>query len=280
MASKRKKLGFFHLRKILFTGIMLCVSVIFFFPFYMMVMMATHATNELYTGIHLLPGTRGLYNAQIVLEAGFLQYYFNSLYVAVLVTAFSVLVSMACGYALAKYSFKGREAFFVFIMITMMIPPQIGLVGFVTEMKQIGWLGNHLPLIVPPAANAFGVYWMRQYARSFIPTAIMESARIDGCGEFQTFFRIIIPMCKPAVITLAILSFVASWNSYLIPLVVINKQELYTMPIAISSIGSLFYAEYAGRIMALAIGTIPILIIFALGSKYFISGLSEGSVKE
>ena len=104
MASKRKKLGFFHLRKILFTGIMLCVSVIFFFPFYMMVMMATHATNELYTGIHLLPGTRGLYNAQIVLEAGFLQYYFNSLYVAVLVTAFSVLVSMACGYALAKYS--------------------------------------------------------------------------------------------------------------------------------------------------------------------------------
>ena len=88
MASKRKKLGFFHLRKILFTGIMLCVSVIFFFPFYMMVMMATHATNELYTGIHLLPGTRGLYNAQIVLEAGFLQYYFNSLYVAVLVTAF------------------------------------------------------------------------------------------------------------------------------------------------------------------------------------------------
>jgi multiple sugar transport system permease protein/cellobiose transport system permease protein len=152
-------------------------------------------------------------------------------------------------------------------------------VGFIIEMKNLHWLGTHLPIIIPPAANAFGVYWMRQYARSFIPSAVIESARIDGSGEAQTFFRIVIPMCKPAVVTLAILSFVASWNSYLTPLVAINQQKLYTMPIAIAGIGSLFHAEYAAQIMALTVGTIPILTIFSLSSKYFIQGLSVGAVK-
>ena len=154
----------------------------------MMVMMATHATNELYTAFICCQAPGGCITPRSCWRRAFSSIIFNSLYVAVLVTAFFRFGEpMACGYALAKYSFKAGRPSFVFIMITMMIPPQIGLVGFVTEMKQIGWLGSHLPLIVPPRRPMRSAF-MDAPVRPFLYShRHYGSARIDGCGEFQTF---------------------------------------------------------------------------------------------
>lgn len=269
----------FRAKKIITTGVMAILSLIAFIPYYIAMIMGTQNSNDLYRQLYLLPGKYARENLTLIIESGFLRYYLNSFVVASSVTVLSVLVSMAAGFAFAKYSFKGRNALFAFLMMTMMLPAQISLVGFVIEMKSFGWNNTLLPLIIPSAASAFGVFWMRQYAKSFIPTEVIESARIDGSNEFRTFFVIVIPMSKAAIITLGLLAFVMSWNSYLIPLVIINKSNLYTIPLALASLTSLYENNLASQIMAVAIGTLPALFLFSLGSKYFIRGLSAGAVK-
>ncbi len=269
----------FRAKKIVITGIVALFSLVAFIPYYVTFIMGTHTSESLYREIHWLPGNESARNLTIIIEAGFMKFYWNSFYVAVITAVLSVLVSLAAGYAFAKFSFKGNKVLFTIVMMTMMIPIQIGMVGTVIEMRTLGWLGTHLPIIIPFIPSAFGVFWMRQYAMSFLPTEVIESARIDGSGEFRTFFAIAIPMCKSAVITLLLLSFVMSWNSYLMPLVLINKRELYTIPLALASLTSLYENNLASQIMAVTIGTIPMLILFAFGSKYFIRGLSAGAVK-
>lgn len=269
----------FRGKKILTTGVVALFSLVAFAPYYFTVIMGTHASSELYRELQFLPGTHTWENLQLIIDSGFLKYYWNSFYVAACVTVLSVLVSMGAGYAFAKFRFRGADKLFLFVMLTMMVPPQIGLVGFVIEMRAFGWNNTLLPLIIPNAASAFGVFWMRQYARSFVPTEVIESARIDGSGEFRTFFSIIIPMCKAAAVTLGLLAFIGSWNSYLIPLVIVNKAHNYTIPLALSILTSMQENHLASQIMAVTIGTIPMLILFAAGSKYFIRGLSAGAVK-
>ena len=268
-----------QVKKIVFSAIMAIVAVMCFLPFYMMIIMGTYDTPNLYTNLNVLPGDLWLYNPVYIFKSGFLLYYRNSFTVSSLVTILSITFSMAAGYAFAKYRFIGNKQLFIFVMLTMMIPYQISLVGFLIQMRAFGWIGTLLPLILPPTASAFGVFWMRQYAISFVPTEILESARIDGSNEFRTFFTIVIPMSRAAMFTLGILAFSGSWNSYLVPLVVISNDNLNTITLAVSKLSSMFFNDYAKQICALTIGTIPILCIFATGSKYFIRGLSAGAIK-
>lgn len=259
--------------------IMLILSVFALLPFYMMIIMGTHYSEDLYTGIKLLPGEYLRQNFQTVMRQNFPRYYLNSFIVSGISTAGGVFVSALTGYAFAKFRFKGRAPLLGFIVATLAIPQQLGLVGFVVEMRYLGWINTLLPLIIPGMASAFGVFWMHQFIGSSVPNEIIESGRVDGAGEFGIFFRLVAPIILPASITIALLLFLWSWNSYMTPLVVITSESNYTIPLAIALVSSEYRVDYAARILALAIGTIPLVVMFAFGSKHLIRGLVAGSVK-
>lgn len=260
----------------IFMGL-LCICAVL--PFYMMIIMGTHYSEDLYTGVKLFFGEYFVQNFKTVMKQDFLLYYWNSLVVAVCNTVGGLLVSALAGYAFAKYYFKGKKVLFAIVVATLAIPQQLGLIGFVMEMRWIGMNNTLFPLIVSGMANAFGVFWMRQFIESSVPNEIIESGRVDGCKEFGIFFRLILPIIKPALITIFLLLFLWSWNSYMTPLVMISDQKYYTIPLSIALISSEYRTDYAARILALSMGTIPILILFACGSKYLIKGLVAGSVK-
>jgi multiple sugar transport system permease protein/cellobiose transport system permease protein len=256
------------------------VSLIALIPFYMMLIMGTYVNEELFTGIKLFPGNYLRGNFASVMRINFMRYYGNSLMVAVTHTAGAVFVSALTGYAFAKYRFKGRNAIFGFVVATLAIPPQVGMVGFVVEMRMLHWVNTLLPLIIPGLGNAFAIFWMTQYITAAVPLEVIESGRIDGCGEFGIFFRLALPIIRPAVITMSLLLFLWSWNNYMTPLIIISKQNLYTVPLAIAALlANEYRTDNAARILALALGTIPILTIFAIGSKHLIRGMVAGSIK-
>lgn len=268
-----------RLKQISLTTLMAVFAILMLLPFYIMVIMSTQLTEDIYKGISLIPGDYAWLNIQTVFESGFLRFYWNSFYIAVLSTLLGTVVTAMLAFSLSKYHFAGRGFLTGFVLVTMMIPTQIGLVGFVSEMRAIGWGNTHWPLIVPPAANAFNAFFLLQYMRSFLPNEVLESARIDGCGEFRSFASIAIPMVTPALITVALLFFLASWNSYLMPMVLLNKESLYTITLGIPKLGNLFRTDYAGRIMAMTLGTLPVVILFSFGSKSFARGLTAGAIK-
>ena len=257
-------------KNIIIFVIMVLVALICLLPFYFMIIMSTQYTEDIYKGITFLPGSYLIENLKTVFNAHFEMYYKNSIIVAVSATALSLFVSTLCGFSFAMYEFKGARFLFAFVLVTMMIPTQLGLVAFVVEMKSIGWMNTLLPLIVPPAATGFGVYWME----------IVESARIDGAGEPRILFSIAVPCIKPAIASLGLMNFVTNWNSFLVPLIVLNKSDTYTVPIGIINLNSAYRNDLAAKITALSIGIIPLLILFMLTAKTFISGITMGAVKE
>jgi ABC-type glycerol-3-phosphate transport system permease component len=261
------------------TALMILLAMIALFPFYTMLMMSTQYSENIYKGIPLLAGNYLLENLKTVFNAHFEIFYKNSIIVAVCSTFLSVAVSTLCGYALSKYKFRGAKFLFSFIMVTMMIPTQLGLVAFVVEMKSIGWMNTLLPLIVPPAATGFGVYWMKNYIESTLPDELLESGRIDGASEPRILFSLALPCMKPALFSLALMNFVTSWNSFLVPLIVLNKTETYTVPIGIINLNSAYRNDLAAKIAALSLGTIPLLVLFLITSKSFIRGITMGAIK-
>lgn len=258
---------------------MVMMSVCALLPFYMMIVMGTHYSEDLYTGVKLFFGRYFVQNFQTVMRQNFLLYYWNSIVVAGCHVAGGLVISALTGYAFAKFEFRGKKFLFAVIVATLAIPEQLGLIGYVLEMRWLGLNNTLFPLIVFGMANAFGVFWMRQYIGSSVPDEIIESGRVDGCREFGIFFRLIIPIIRPALITIFLLLFLWSWNNYMTPLVMISKEKLYTIPLSIALISSEYRTDYAARILALSMGTIPILILFSFGSKYLIQGLVAGSVK-
>jgi len=267
------------LKKTLATLTMALLSVFSLLPFYMMTIMGTYRNEELFANIVLVPGSYLLENLKTVAASRFDLVYLNSLIVSLSSTALSVFVSASAGFAFAKHEFRHKNKIFSFVLLTMMIPGQLGLVAYVIEMRYLHLSGTLVPLILPWVANAFGVYWMTQFIRSSVPTEVLESAKIDGCSDIGLFFRMVIPFIYPAITTLSLLVFLWSWNNYLLPLIIINKPELYTIPLGITSLGDAYRTDLAAQILGLTLGTLPVLVLFAVGSKSFIRGLTAGSVK-
>ncbi|MEG1426243.1 MAG: carbohydrate ABC transporter permease [Oscillospiraceae bacterium] len=254
-------------------------SLITLFPFYVMIIMSTHVSEDITRSLKLLPGNYLMKNLESVFKTDFIRFYLNSAYTSILATVGGVLVSSLAGFAFAKYRFKGRRVLFGIVLATLMIPTQLGLVGMVMQLKSMGLMNTHFALIVPPMANAFYVFWMTQYMRSSVPTEILESARMDGCGDLRVFFTIVFPIIRPATITVFLLAFLGSWNNYLTPLIVLTKEKLYTIPMAVTLFSTTYRNDYAASITALTLATIPIIIMFSFGSKYLVKGMTAGSVK-
>lgn len=261
---------------IAYLGIVTIVSI---FPFYMVVIMSTYYTNDLYKGLPILPSNYFLTNLQTVLDTNFIRVYANSLFVSITATTLSCLTSALIGFSLAKYQFKGRNVLYAFVLSTMMIPTQVSLIGYVLEMKSFGLINTLWPLILTFVATPFAAFFMTQFIKSAVPDEIIESARIDGCSEPEIFIKIIFPFIKPGTVTVAILVFLWSWNNYLLPLVSINDNSRYTIPLLISTLSSEFTTDFAAQMTAVGFAVIPIIILFAIGSRTFIEGLTAGAIK-
>lgn len=260
--------------------VMIVVTITSIFPFWILIVMSTQSNAEIFGGLTLLPGNKFIKNVKGVVQSGeFYRCYGNSLKVSILSTLVGVFFAALAGFALSKYTFPGRAQIFGFIMATMMVPGQISTIGFLMEMKGMGLVSTHFPLIIGWVTNAFGTYWMTSYQEGSVPLELIESARIDGCNEFMIFLRIVIPCITPAIATLAMLVWMWSWNSYMLPLIMLNKSSMYTIPLFISSLGTAYSTDYAGRMCGLLMATVPIIIIFAIGSKTFVRGLTAGAVK-
>ncbi len=257
----------------------LIISLISIFPFYFVVSMATHETSEIYRGEILFLGTAFIKNFQVIIEGGFLTYYWNSLYTSVLSGVLCVVISSMAAYGLTVYQFKGKQFAGTFIIASLMIPAQISLIGYTIEMKNLGLVNTHMPLILTWGASAYGVFFMMQYMKSMIPIELIESARIDGCNEFRTYISIAMPLVKPAIGTLMMLIFLWSWNNFMMPSTMITQRSKFTVPLGIQSLATAYTQDWGARGAALAVSVIPILVLFSFGSKYFIQGISAGAVK-
>ena len=255
------------------------VSLISFIPFYYTVVMATHSTDEVMLGLSLLPGKYLFQNIATALNKTFWISFRNSLLVSLLSMTASVSISLMAGYGLAAYEFRVKKIIYNFVLRTMMVPSVLGMIGYMQEMRVLHLSGTLAPLILIWFPNGFGVFWITQYLKNSLQMELVESARIDGCNEFKIFYRIVLPCIKPAIISLCLLIFLWSWNSYLLPLVMINKADNYTIPLYIQSLGNEHRKDIAAQITGLLISVVPLIAAFAVFSKDFIRGLTEGAVK-
>jgi multiple sugar transport system permease protein len=251
-------------------------------PFYFMFVFATHSTDEIF---RLPPpvwfGDKFLPNYQSLMETvPFWRNLWNSFYLALMGTACVLFFCTLAGYAFAMLEFRFREPLFNLLMATMLIPAFLNLVPFFLIVNLVGWVGKPIALWLPGAANAFGIFLMRQYIGSAIPKELVDAARIDGATEFQIFYRIIIPLVRPAMGTLGLISFIGSWNSFVTPLVILTERNTLTAPIALRVLqGRPGDADWGAIMTGTVIAVLPLLILFIFASRQVIEGLTNGSTK-
>jgi len=253
-------------------------------PFYSMVVMSTHTVGNIFSlppplwfGDNLTVNFETMM-AMINLPRAFM----NSVVISV---GYTVLVLLFCsmgGYAFAIYRFPGRNILFTALLITMMIPWTASIIPWFVMMSRFGWVDTYWALIIPNSANAFGIFWMRQYCTNNVPTSLVEAAKIDGCSEWLIFFRIIAPLLKPALAALGIMQFVGSWNDFMQPLLILRSTRMHTLPVALRFMQGdpMRGVEVGAMMLASTIAILPLLIVFLCFSKMFMSGLTAGAIKE
>ena len=250
-------------------------------PFYFMFVFATHSRTEIF---NLPPpmwfGDDLGVNLKILTER--LPFWHNlgwSLYVALASTVLTLLFCSMAGYAFALMEFCFKKALFGLVIGTMLLPSFMNMIPTFMIMDALGWIDQHRALYIPGAASAFGIFLMRQFASTAVPRELIEAARMDGCGEFAIYWRIVLPLLKPALGTLGLVTFIASWNNFIGPLIVMRSTENYTLPLALRSLQSTVNTEWGALMAGSAIATIPLLILFAISSRQLIAGLTSGAVK-
>ncbi|MFB4212151.1 carbohydrate ABC transporter permease [Shouchella sp. JSM 1781072] len=250
-------------------------------PFYWMVVGATNSSGALLSvPPNLVPGDQLVQNFQnLVANIDIFQALWNSTVITVIFTSVAGIISAAAGYAFAKFEFKGRGPIFALLLASMMIPYQALIIPQFELFANLGILNTYSAIILPQLAYPFAIFLMRQSMKS-IPDSILESARIDGCGEYRMFFRIALPMMLPAIGAVSIFLFTHQWNNFLWPLVAIVTEDMYTLPIVLSILGGQDNLDYGQLMLAATISVLPIFIMFLFLQRYFIAGIASGAVKE
>jgi multiple sugar transport system permease protein len=250
-------------------------------PFYFMFVFATHTRTEIFSmPPPLWFGSALLENMNILTEK--ITFWKNlgwSLYVAIASTVLTLLFCSMAGYAFALMEFKFKNFLFAWVLGTMLIPSFMNMIPTFMVMDLLGWIDEHRALYLPGAAGAFGIFLMRQFASTAIPKELIEAARMDGCGEFAIYWRIVLPLLKPALGTLGLVTFIGSWNNFIGPLIVMRTADNYTLPLALRSLQSPVNTEWGALMTGSAIATIPLMILFAISSRQLIAGLTAGAVK-
>ena len=250
-------------------------------PFYFMFVFATHSRTEIFS----LPppmffGDDFFNNLKILTER--MPFWRNlgwSLYVALASTALTLLFCSMGGYAFALFDFRFKNALFGLVMGTMLLPSFMNMIPTFMIMDTLGWIDQPKALYIPGAASAFGIFLMRQFVTTSIPKDLIEAARMDGCSELGIYARIVLPLLKPALGTLGLITFIASWNNFIGPLIVMRSPDMYTLPLALRSLQSPVNTEWGALMTGSAIATLPLVVLFVLSSRQLISGLTAGAVK-
>ncbi len=252
-------------------------------PFLIMLVNSTRSTTQIQQhAISLVPSSYLMNNIRILTGKSFnpIRGFINSMIISSGATLCAVYFSTMTAYALVVYNWKLRQPFFTFIMMVLMIPSQVVSIGFYQFMYQIHMTNNFLALILPSIAAPSTVFFMRQFMIPSLPLDIISSARIDGSGELFTFNKIVLPIMKPAIATQAIFIFVTNWNNLFLPLILLTRQDKYTMPIMVSLLkGDIYKTEYGAIYMGLTLTVLPLFVVYFLLSKYIIAGVALGSVK-
>ncbi|MFD2465934.1 carbohydrate ABC transporter permease [Amycolatopsis silviterrae] len=250
------------------------------FPFYWSFLVASRDNGMLTERIPpLLPGGNFFANAARVFDTvPFWRALANSVIVSGTVTLTTVLFSSLAGFAFAKLRFRGRNGLFVFIVVTLAVPTQLGIIPLFIAMSKLGWAGGLQSVIVPNLVTAFGVFWMRQYTVDALPYELIEAARVDGCSMIRVFWNVCLPAVRPAAAILAMFTFMTSWNDFLWPLVVLDAGNP-TVQVALEKLQSGYYVDYSLVLAGTTLATIPILIVFLLLGRQIVAGIMQGAVK-
>ncbi|AUH39991.1 carbohydrate ABC transporter permease [Streptomyces sp. CMB-StM0423] len=250
-------------------------------PFYWLVVAGTHSTADIFgSPPPLLPGDHlGENLASLQETASFGQVVLNSLLIAAVYTVCAGLVCTLAGYAFAKYRFKGRNVLFGVLMLGLVIPNQVTLVPLFQMMADWQWLNTYQAVIMPNLALPFGIFLMRQ-SMAALPDELLDSGRMDGCGEFRVFLRVVLPPMKPALAALAIFLFLFQWNDFIWPLIVLRDSGSYTIPVALASLQGVDDTDYGAILAGTAIAAVPMALVFLALQRHFVSGLLAGAVKE
>lgn len=249
-------------------------------PFYSMIITSTHTNSDIAQKLLILPGDQLIDNYnRLIASVNIWRGLWNTVFVSVTATLLNVYCAALVGYGFSKFNFPFKNTLFMFVLATMMIPGQLGIIGFYKLMDSLHLLDTYYPLILSSLSNAFGVFLIRQFSDSSVPTEIIESSRIDGCGELQIFHKIILPLLVPALATYAIFAFIGKWNDFLTPLIILFDSNKQTLPVMIAGVRSQFTSDFGAQYVGIVISVIPIILFFSLMSKRIISGVAAGAVK-
>ncbi|MBW7455315.1 carbohydrate ABC transporter permease [Paenibacillus sepulcri] len=256
------------------------LSAIMLLPFVWMLSLAFKSNTEIISGFSIIPHQWSSNGFRSVLEKGSMVLYWfrNSLIVTVSITALAVSTSAIAGYLFAKFQFKAKTAIFLLFLSGMMVPFQVTMIPVFLLMKELNLLNSIWALILPAIVSPFGIFLSRQFIE-VVPTEVMEAARIDGAGEYRTFFRIIIPQILPILSALSVFLFIQYWNDYLWPLIILNEQKKMTLSLGLQYFGNMNATDYAGTMFMALIIMAPIIILFLCFQKQFIKGITLTGMK-
>lgn len=278
----KKGLGI-HTRRIIAYIVLIIISIMCLFWFYILFINATRSNGELQSGFtaipssHLMENWKNLTSGTLPVVKGM----FNSLFVSALCAVLCTYFSAMTAYAIHAYTFKLKKYIYSFILAVMMIPTQVTALGFLDLIRKMKLIDSFVPLIVPAVAAPVTFFFMKQYMESTLPLSLIEAARIDGSGEFSTFNRIVIPLMKPAIAVQAIFTFVSNWNNYFVPALVLQTDTKKTLPILIANLRSADWLKFdMGQVyVMIAFSIFPVIIVYLLLSKHIVQGVAMGSVK-
>ena len=273
------------LRSVLAHIVLIVLSFMCLFFFYILIINATRSHAELQKGFSALPGTHLLENLKNVANDGSFPMFrgiINSICISTACAGLCTYFSALTAYGLYAYEFKTRKIAFTFIMAILVMPTQVTAMGFLRLITKMGLYDTWYPLIIPSIASPAVFYFMYSYLQSSLPLSLVEAARIDGSGEFRTFNCIVLPIMKPALAVQAIFTFVGSWNNYFVPELILQTKSKMTVPILIATLRGADYMNFdMGKVyMMITVAIVPIIVVYLLLSKYIIAGVTLGGVKE
>ena len=261
-------------------GLLCAGAVVILFPLYWMLVTALSPGSDLVASTLRLwpssPSLAGIGRAADRFPVG--AWFVNSVSIAVVSVVLTVTLNLLAGYVFAKYRFPGRNVLFLLVVSTLMIPVQVIMVPQFRIVAELGWVDSYWAVIVPRAAEAFGIFLARQYLLS-IPDEVIEAARIDGAGHLRTFFSVVLPLCRPLVAVLVILTFMYRWNEFAWPLIVLKDSNLFTVPIGLSFLQGQYGTDYPALMGMALLSTLPVLAVFALFQRQFVAGVARSGLR-
>ncbi|MBF8436262.1 carbohydrate ABC transporter permease [Halanaerobiaceae bacterium Z-7014] len=268
------------IKKVLLYSFLAAGVIITFVPFLYMFLLATRSRAEIFSSIFsLAPGQSFMDNYQILISnVPIWRNLFNSIFISTTATILTVFFCSLGGYGFSKYNFKFKDTLFFSMLATMMIPGLLSIIPWFIMMNFFGWIDTFYPMIIPGIANPFGIFLMTQFMNS-IPYDVIDAARIDGCGEFEIFLKIILPMSKSGIGALSVLTFLGSWNVLMQPLLILQSRHMWTLPVALTRLADQAGIDHGAAMVGVIIAIAPILIAYIIGSKSILKGVMEGATK-